>query len=210
MKLISVVSPCYNEEANVQELHQRVRAVMASFPHYRYEHIFIDNNSTDSTVAVLRKLADADRNLKVIVNSRNFGHLRSPVHAIYQASGDAIILLLSDLQDPPELLADMLGEWENGMPVVLAIKNVSDESGVMFAIRTAYYGLIARVADIETFQHFTGFGLYDRKIIDILRTKYQDPYPIFRCMIADVGFPNKKLYYTQKRRARGITKNKAP
>lgn len=207
MKLISVVTPCYNEEENVSEVYERVRAVMAAFPAYRYEHIFIDNNSTDSTVAILRKIAGADRNLKVIVNNRNFGHLRSPMHAIYQASGDAVILLLSDLQEPPELLRDMLLEWERGTPVVLAIKNTSEESGLMFAIRTAYYRLVAKLADIEVFEHFMGFGLYDRRVIDVLRTKFRDPYPNFRGMIAEVGFPNAKLFYTQKRRSRGITKN---
>jgi glycosyltransferase involved in cell wall biosynthesis len=207
LKLISVVSPCFNEELNVTELYERVRAVFTAFPHYRYEHIFIDNSSTDATVDILRKLAAADRNVKVIINSRNFGHLRSPVHALYQASGEAVILLLSDLQDPPELLTDMLVEWQKGTPVVLAIKNTSEESGLMFAIRTAYYRTVAQLASIDVFEHFTGFGLYDRKVIDILRSRFNDPYPNFRGMIAEVGLPNKKLMYAQKRRSRGITKN---
>jgi len=207
LKLISVVSPCFNEELNVTELYERVRAVFAGFPEYRYEHIFIDNSSTDATVAILRGIAAADRNVKVIVNSRNFGHLRSPVHALYQASGAAVVLLLSDLQDPPELLRDMLLEWERGTPIVLGIKNTSEESGLMFAIRTAYYRTVAKLASIDVFEHFTGFGLYDRKVIDILRTKFLDPYPNFRGMIAEIGFPNKKLMYSQKRRLRGITKN---
>lgn len=207
MKLISVVSPCFNEELNVTELYERVRSVFASFPEYRYEHILIDNSSTDSTVAVLRRLAATDPNLKVIVNSRNFGHLRSPVHGLYQASGDAVILLLSDLQDPPELIRDMILEWQQGTPVVLAIKNTSEESGLMFAIRTAYYRTVAKLASIEVFEHFTGFGLYDRKVINILRSRFNDPYPNFRGMIAEIGFPNKKLIYSQKRRSRGITKN---
>ncbi len=207
MKLISVVTPCYNEEANVKEVVERVRAVMAGFPAYSYEHIFIDNDSTDSTVAVLKELACQDRNVKIIVNSRNFGHLRSHVHGIYQAAGDAVMLLFSDLQDPPELLKDMLLEWERGTLIVLAIKNTSDESGLMFAIRTAYYRLVARLADIQVFEHFTGFGLYDRKVIDILKTQFRDPYPNFRGMIAEVGFKHVKVFYNQKRRSRGITKN---
>ena len=163
MRLVSVVTPCYNEEGNVKELYERVRAVLAGFPAYRYEHIFIDNDSRDSTVAILKQIASVDRNVKIIVNCRNFGHLRSPMHAIYQASGDVIILLFADLQDPPELLKDMLLEWEQGTPVVLAIKNTSDESGLMFAIRTAYYRLVSRLADIPLYEHFTGFGLYDRQ-----------------------------------------------
>jgi glycosyltransferase involved in cell wall biosynthesis len=207
MKLISVVTPCYNEEANVKEVCERVRAVMAGFPAYRYEHIFIDNHSSDSTVAILRELARQDRSVKIIVNSRNFGHLRSHVHAIYQASGDAVLLLFSDLQDPPELIRDMLLEWERGSLIVLAIKNTSEENGLMFAIRTAYYRLVARLADIQVYEHFTGFGLYDRKVIDILRTRFHDPYPNFRGMIAEVGFEHTKIFYNQKRRSRGITKN---
>lgn len=207
MKTISVVTPCFNEEANVTEVYERVRTVMAGFPAYRYEHIFIDNSSTDSTVAVLKNIAGHDRNVKVIVNSRNFGHLRSPVHAIYQASGDAIVVLLSDLQDPPELIRDMLLEWERGTLIVVAIKNTSEENGLMFALRTAYYRLVARLTDIQVYEHFTGFGLYDRKVIDILRTRFQDPYPNFRGMIAEVGFAHAKISYNQKRRLRGITKN---
>jgi glycosyltransferase involved in cell wall biosynthesis len=207
MKLISVVTPCYNEEANVREVYERVRAALSEFPVYRYEHIFIDNNSSDATVAILKELARSDRALKIIVNSRNFGHLRSPMHAIYQASGDAVALLFSDLQDPPELLRDLLREWERGTPVVLAIKTTSEESGLMFRIRTAYYRLVARLANIQVFEHFTGFGLYDRKVIEVLRTKFHDPYPSFRGMIAEVGFPHVKISYTQKRRSRGITKN---
>jgi glycosyltransferase involved in cell wall biosynthesis len=202
-----VVTPCYNEEANVREVYERVRAVMDGFPSYRYEHIFIDNDSHDSTVAILKDLARRDPNVKIIVNSRNFGHLRSHVHAIYQASGDAVALLFADLQDPPELLREMLPEWERGTPIVLAIKNTSEESGLMFAIRTAYYRLVARLADIQVYEHFTGFGLYDRKVIDILRTRFHDPYPNFRGMIAEVGFENAKVFYNQKRRERGITKN---
>jgi polyisoprenyl-phosphate glycosyltransferase len=207
MKLISVVTPCFNEEANVREVYERVRSVMAGFPEYRYEHIFIDNDSSDATVAILKDIARADPNLKIIVNCRNFGHLRSPMHAIYQASGDAVVLLFSDLQDPPELLRDMLLEWAAGVPVVLAVKNTSEESGLMFKIRTAYYRLVARLADIQLYEHFTGFGLYDRRLIDILKKQFHDPYPYFRGMIAEVGLPHKKLFYNQKRRSRGITKN---
>ena len=113
-KLISVVTPCYNEEANVRELYERIKAVFAGLPAYRYEHIFIDNASRDGTVAVLRELAAADPNVKVIVNARNFGHIRSPYYALLQAGGDAVILMASDLQDPPELIPAFLERWEQG------------------------------------------------------------------------------------------------
>jgi len=206
MKGISVVTPCYNEELNVTEVYQRVKAVFEPLTQYHYEHIFIDNASRDNTLGVLRLLASQDLRVKVIVNARNFGHLRSPMHAMLQASGDAVILLFSDLQDPPELLTQMIGHWENGTPVVLAIKQTSDENGLMFWLRTRYYELVNRLAELETYQNFTGFGLYDRKVMDIIRT-FNDPYPYFRGMIAEIGLPNVKLIYNQKRRMRGITKN---
>jgi glycosyltransferase involved in cell wall biosynthesis len=207
MKSISIVTPCYNEELNVREVVRRTREVMISLATYDYEHIFIDNASKDSTVAVLRELAAEDPRVKIIVNARNFGHLRSPVHAMYQASGNAVFLLLSDLQDPPELLAQMVKHWEDGYPVVLGIKTSSQESGMMYAIRTAYYKTIRKLTDIETFEHFTGFGLYDRMVIDTLKARFNDPYPYFRGMIAETGYRHISVPYTQKRRERGITSN---
>ena len=207
MPLVSIITPCFNEEANVDELYLRVRAVMRSLSQYDYEHIFIDNASKDTTVAVLRELAAEDPRVKIIVNARNFGHLRSPVHAMYQASGDCVFLLLSDLQDPPELLVQMVAYWEQGYQMVLGIKTSSDESTSMYSIRTAYYRTIRKLTDIETFEHFTGFGLYDRIVIDTLKTRYNDPYPYFRGMIAETGYRHICIPYNQKRRQRGITKN---
>jgi glycosyltransferase involved in cell wall biosynthesis len=205
-KVISVVTPCYNEEANVNEVYTRVKAVFEADLRYDHEHIFIDNASQDNTVAVLKEIAHQDPRVKVIVNARNFGHLRSPMHGIFQASGNAVVLLFSDLQDPPELLRQMIDEWEKGVPVVVAIKKTSEESGMMFWLRTKYYRLVSRLADLETYENFTGFGLYDRKVIEIVRS-FNDPYPYFRGMIAEVGLPHVKIPYDQKRRHRGITKN---
>jgi glycosyltransferase involved in cell wall biosynthesis len=207
LKLISIVSPCFNEQDNVEQLYFRTRQTLARFPQYRYEHIFIDNASTDSTVEILRELAANDKNVKVIVNARNFGHLRSPQHAILGAEGDAVAMLLSDLQDPPELLGEMIQEWERGTPVIVGIKNTSEESGLMYKIRTLYYRTVASLTNVRVFEHFTGFGLYDRRVIEILRTRFPDPYPYFRGMIAEIGLPYKAVYYNQKRRERGITKN---
>jgi glycosyltransferase involved in cell wall biosynthesis len=207
MKLISIVSPCYNEQDNVEYLYQRTRQTLSQFPKYRYEHIFIDNASTDNTVEILRGLAAKDENVKVIVNARNFGHLRSPQHAMLCAEGDAVAMLLSDLQDPPELIGEMIREWERGTPIIVGIKNSSDENSLMYKVRSSYYRLVARLTSVSVFEHFTGFGLYDRKVIDILRTSFRDPYPYFRGMIAEIGFPHKALYYNQKKRERGITKN---
>jgi glycosyltransferase involved in cell wall biosynthesis len=206
MKTISVVTPCYNEEANVLEVCERVRAVFASLPQYRYEHIFIDNASRDNTLSILRQIASVDPHVKVIANARNFGHLRSPMHGMFQAGGDAVILLFSDLQDPPELLTQMIAHWDSGVPVVLAIKETSDENGLMFWLRTKYYRLVNRLADLETYENFTGFGLYDRRVIEIVRS-FNDPYPYFRGMIAEIGLPYARVVYRQGRRLRGITKN---
>lgn len=206
MKLISVVTPCYNEEANVCEVYERVKALFSELGRYDYEHIFIDNASRDGTVVVLREIARTDPRVKVIINARNFGHLRSPMHAMLQARGDAVVLLFSDLQDPPELIADMVAHWEQGIPIVMGIKVASDENGLMFWLRTKYYRLVNQLADLETHENFTGFGLYDRRVIEIVR-EFHDPYPYFRGMVAEIGLPHVKLPYNQKRRSRGITKN---
>jgi len=206
MKTISVVTPCYNEEGNVQEVYERVRAVMLRLGRYRYEHIFIDNASRDDTFAILKRLAAADPNVKLIRNTRNFGHLRSPFHALLQARGDAVIVLMSDLQDPPELLAALIEEWENGTPIVIAVKTSSQENGFMYWLRTRYYKIVNRLSEIETYEHFTGFGLYDRKVMDMVQ-RFGDPYPYFRGMIAEIGLPHAEIKYEQQRRKRGKTKN---
>ena len=206
-KLITIMTPCYNEELNVRELHRRVLAMAASLPEYRFEHLFIDNASKDGTVSVLREMAAEDPGVKVIVNTRNFGHVRSPFHAFLQAEGDAIGTLFADLQDPPELFVEMIREWEKGFPIIAAIKASSDENGLMYRLRTAYYRLVARLTDVEVLEHFTGFGLYDRSVVEQIRTKFRDPYPYFRGMIAELGLPCARVTYNQKRRERGITKN---
>jgi glycosyltransferase involved in cell wall biosynthesis len=206
MKSISVVTPCYNEELNVMELYDRVRTLFLRLGRFDYEHIFIDNRSKDNTFAVLKYIAGKDKNVKVIRNTRNFGHLRSPMHAVLQARGDAVIVLMADLQDPPELLADMIAEWEKGIPIVIAIKKSSKESGLMYALRSFYYRLVRRLSDIEPYEHFTGFGLYDRKVMDLLK-EFRDPYPYFRGMIAEIGLTHSEVSYEQQRRKRGKTKN---
>lgn len=205
-KLISIVTPCYNEQDNVEELYNQVKAVFENLPLYIYEHIFIDNSSTDNTVACLKKLADKDENVKIIINTRNFGHIRSPYHALLQSSGEAAILIVSDLQDPPVMIADFIQKWEEGFKIVIGVKNQSKESPLMFRIRKAYYNLINKLSETELIKNYTGFGLYDHVVIDILR-KMDDPYPYFRGLICDIGFAIAKISYTQPRRKRGITKN---
>jgi len=206
MKTISVVTPCYNEEHNVREVYQRVRAAVDRAGNYSYEHIFIDNASRDNTLGVLKNIAAEDKNVKIIRNTRNFGHVRSPMHALYQASGDAVIGIVADLQDPPEMIVDLIHKWEEGYPVVIGVKAASDEAGLMFWIRRQYYSITNRLSGIETYENFTGFGLYDRKVIDIVRN-FGDPYPYFRGMIAEIGLPHFEIPYRQPVRKRGITKN---
>ncbi len=206
MKTISVVTACYNEQDNVEELYQRVRAAVLKAGRYRYEHIFIDTSSTDATLAVLEKIARRDHNVKVILNARNFGHIRSPMHALLLAQGEAVISLVADLQDPPEKIPEMLAKWEEGYAMVLCIKRTSEENPIMFRIRKMYYACVHRLSSIETFQNFTGFGLYDRKVMEAVR-RFGDPYPYFRGIIAEIGLPHYDLYYDQPSRKRGITKN---
>jgi glycosyltransferase involved in cell wall biosynthesis len=207
MNYISIVTPCYNEEDNVEQVYMQVKQIFEQhLPKYRYEHIFIDNASRDNTLNILKKVANIDKSVKVISNSRNFGHIRSPYHALLQAEGDAVILFAGDLQDPPYMIQKFIEKWQEGFKVVLGVKTKSEESPVMFAIRKAFYNFINRVSEIELTKNNTGFGLYDKKIIDILK-EIDDPYPYFRGLISDIGFESYKIEYHQPSRKRGVTSN---
>ncbi len=207
MKTISVVAGTFNEADNVTEFYERVCKVFAGeLAGYALELIVIDNASTDATVEILRRLAAQDRRLKVIVNNRNFGHIRSPYHAFLQASGDAVIVMASDLQDPPEMIAKFVREWEGGLKIVLAQKSNSEESALFYLVRTSYYKLIGRLADIELVENATGFGLYDRRVVEDIR-QINDPYPYFRGLICDLGYQKALVPFTQPTRKRGFSKN---
>jgi len=205
-KHIAIFGPCYNEAENVREYIRRVHAAMASFPSYDYSIWFIDNASDDGTVDILRELAAADSRIKVIVNARNFGHIRSPSHGFLQVTGDAVIGLTTDLQDPPELIARFIPEWERGYSIVLGIKTTSEEATLMFWLRTQYYRMLSRFSHMQMYENATGIGLFDRKVVEIVRS-FHDPYPYFRGMIAEIGLPVARVEYQQKNRTRGITKN---
>lgn len=200
---ISIVTPVYNEQDNLEELHQRIAGVMLTMP-YDYEHICIDNGSTDRTVAMLEEMAAKDKNLKVIVNARNFGYIRSSFHALLQSTGDASVLIAADLQDPPEMIAEFVAKWEQGFKTVMAVKPASEESFLMFYIRKAYYGIIGKISETPLVQNATGSGLFDRAVIEILR-KMNDPYPYFRGLVCEIGFPIATVPFTQPRRKRGVT-----
>jgi glycosyltransferase involved in cell wall biosynthesis len=206
VKKLSIVSGCFNEAGNVEELVARVAKVMSALPQYDYEQILIDNASTDGTQEILRKLAAENPRLKVILNARNFGHIRSPYYGLMQGKGDAVIYVASDLQEPPELIPDFLKKWEEGAKAVVAIKDSSDESPLFFAVRRLYYLLVEGLAEFKTVKNFTGFGLYDRAIMDYCRT-VADPYPYFRGLISEIGLPIAQISYHQPARKRGITKN---
>lgn len=205
MKKISVVSPCYNEEGNVKELYLEIKQILGDFKAYAHEIIFIDNASKDNTVKILKELAKDDKSLKIIVNSMNFGHLRSPYHGLLQAGGDAAILIASDFQDPPTLIRDFIKKWEEGFPVVIGVRK-SNEEDPLILFRKLYYYLLNRCSKEKQIKNFTGFGLYDRKVVDLFK-KLDDPYPYFRGLLTEFGFERAEVPFIQPSRKKGKTKN---
>lgn len=206
MTLISVVTPCYNEEANVRQLREAVKRAFDDLPGYQHEHIFIDNASQDGTVEILRQMAAEDKRVKVIVNARNFGVVSSPLHAIYQARGQAIIPLAADFQDPPEMIPQFVRKWEEGFKIVAAVKKGSNESFPMREIRNFYYKLLAFISESETIRDFSGYGLYDRRVFEIIKAT-GDHNPYTRGLIVQMGLPLARIEYIRPTRARGSSKN---
>lgn len=204
--LLSIVTPCYNEEENVDELYTQVKAAIADQTKYEFELIFIDNHSQDGTVAKLKKLAEKDPMVKIIVNTRNFGHIRSPYYGILQSRGAATVYLASDLQDPPELIPEFIRYWEEGYKLVMATKPVSKGVAWVHALRKAYYRFLDGISDISLVADSTGFGLYDREVLNQLR-QIDDPYPFLRGLICELGYEIKTIPFAQPRRLRGISKN---
>ncbi|MCC7277582.1 MAG: glycosyltransferase family 2 protein [Chromatiaceae bacterium] len=205
-QLISLISPCLNEEGNIDELYRRASQVMADLPQYDFEYLFIDNASTDGTVDKLRALAERDTRVRVIVNTRNFGHIRSPTWGILQTRGDVTVVLASDLQDPPELIPDFIAEWEQGYKIVLAVKPMSRTNPLIHGLRKLYYRMLDGISEVAIVKDATGFGLYDRLVLDHLR-QIHDPYPFLRGLVCELGYPIKTIPFDQPRRQRGISKN---
>jgi glycosyltransferase involved in cell wall biosynthesis len=205
MKKISIVSPTYNEEQNVDKFYSLVSEVMSDIS-LDYDIVFIDNASTDRTVERLRKLADFDKRVKLIINARNFGHIRSPYYGVLQAGGDAVVLMASDLQDPPEMLRDLVASWEEGNKVVLAVKASSDEGWILKSIRGIYYRFVSRLSAEPLVRNATGSGLFDRAVVEELR-KLDEPYPYFRGLVTELGFRFATVPFHQPRRKSGKTKN---
>ncbi|PWU15900.1 MAG: glycosyltransferase [Verrucomicrobia bacterium] len=207
MKTITLMTPVFNEVDNIPELVRRVWAAVEPLKNkYNFEYLFIDNDSTDGTQDLLRKLAAQDSRLKVIFNVRNFGHIRSPYYGLLQAKGDAVVVFAGDLQDPPEMIPQFIERWEAGYKIALGVKNESEESRVMFAIRKTYYELVTRLSHVRLIRNATGTGLYDREVLEWLR-QLDDPEPYLRGIICELGFPIAQVPFIQPRRSRGITKN---
>ena len=210
MKKISVVIPCYNEEENVRPMAEAVCGLMErELPAYDYELLFIDNCSQDRTRSILRELCAAHPKVKAILNAKNFGQFNSPYHALCEAGGDCAIFMCCDFQDPVELLVRFVDEWERGAAIVCGIKTASRENKLMRFFRTCYYKLIRAMSETEQIEHFTGFGLYDRSFLNVLR-ELDDPTPFLRGIVAELGFRRVDIPYEQQRRRAGKTHNNFP
>jgi glycosyltransferase involved in cell wall biosynthesis len=205
-KKLTILTPCFNEEGGIAECYERVRDVMTGLPGYAYEHLFIDNASTDRTVAILKEIAARDRRVKLIVNSRNFGHTRSPHHGMLQMTGDAFIPVLADLQTPAELIPAFVAKWEQGFKMVVAVRRSMQEGFFLRLARHAFYRLIARLSHIEQIRNFMGYGLYDRSVVDIIG-RLGEPDPYFRGLVSEIGFEKAFVEYDQPARKHGRSRH---
>ena len=206
MKKISILIPTYNEIENVEPLSGAIIEEMQKMPRYDYEIVFIDNNSQDGTREKLKQLCAGNKKIKAILNAKNFGQNNSPYYGLLQTTGDCAILMCADFQDPIDMIPKLVAEWENGYKIVSAIKTTSKENKFMRFLRTCYYKLIKKFSDVEQIEHFTGFGLYDKAFLEVLRD-LKDPTPFLRGIVAELGFKRKEIPYEQQRRRAGKTKN---
>ena len=207
MKKISIMIPCYNEEENVVPISEAVvRELTDSLPEYDYEILFIDNDSKDNTRPLLREICKNNPKIKAIFNVKNFGQFNSPYYGMLQTTGDCTICMCCDFQDPVEMIPKLVHEWENGYKIVCAIKTTSKENKIMRFLRTCYYKLIRKMSDVEQIEHFTGFGLYDKSFIGVLRN-LKDPSPFLRGIVAELGYRRKDIPYEQAKRRAGKTHN---
>ena len=206
-KKIVIAGGCYNEAENIGELYSRCCKVTESLPQYDFEFLFTDNCSTDGTRQIIRDLAAKDRRVKAIFNAANYGHIRSPFYGLTQAEGDAVINMCTDLQDPPEMIPDMIREWEKGAKVVVAVREKTDCGFLMESVRRFYYYLLKKAAPHENIiSGFTGFGLYDRSFMEALKL-FHEPYPYFRGLVSEIGLKRVELPFHQPKRQHGVTKN---
>ncbi|MDO5579515.1 MAG: glycosyltransferase family 2 protein [Planctomycetia bacterium] len=206
-KMISVSTGCFNEKDNIPEFYERIKKIFEQHPQYDWEMVISDNCSTDGTRELLRDIAAKDKRVRVILNSRNFGQLRSPYNSILHTRGDAVFILVSDLQEPPEMLHEFIKKWEEGYKVVCGVRSGTKENFLMAALRGIYYRLLSFFSDeIKVVRYYTGFGLYDRQAIDALKS-FHEPYPYLRGILSEVGFSRIEIPFVQERRKAGRTKN---
>ena len=207
MKKISILIPCYNEEENIVPISQAVIETMErDLPEYAFELVFIDNDSTDNTRPLIRGLCGKDRRIKAIFNARNFGQFNSPYYGMLQVTGDCVVEMVADFQDPVDMIPKYVREWEKGYKIVIGIKTSSRENKVMYWLRSCYYKTIKKLSDVEQIEHFTGSGLYDREFIEVLRN-LDDPTPFLRGIVAELGYKRKEIPYDQPKRRAGKTHN---
>lgn len=207
MKKISIMVPCYNEEENVVPLSEAIIDMFAKdLPQYDYEILFIDNDSSDTTRVKLRQLCASNPKIKAIFNAKNFGQFNSPYYGILQTTGDCTIPVCADFQDPIDVIPRLVAEWEKGFKIVCAIKSSSKESKIMYFLRSCYYKLIKKMSSVEQIEHFTGFGLYDKSFVQVLRD-LKDPIPFIRGIVGELGFKKTEIEYTQAQRRAGKTHN---
>lgn len=207
MKRISVRIPCYNEEKNVRQIYLAVKNQLETgCPNYDYEILFIDNKSTDRTRSILREICAADQKVKAIFNAKNFGQFNSPYYGLLQCTGDCVISMVCDFQDPVEMIPRFVAEWEKGYKIVIGKKTKSQENPLVYWLRGCYYKLIKKMSTVEMIEQFTGFGLYDRSFIQILR-ELKDPTPFIRGIVAELGPERKEIEYEQPKRRAGKTHN---
>lgn len=207
MKKISILIPCYNEEENVVPMSREVAALFEGpLKEYTYELVFIDNDSRDNTRSLLRGICEENSNVKAIFNAKNFGQFNSPYYGMLQTTGDCTILMSCDFQDPVEMIPKYVEEWENGYKIVIGIKKSSKENKLMYGLRSLYYKMIKKFSNVEQIEHFTGFGLYDKEFIAVLK-ELDDPTPFLRGIVAELGFRRKEIPYEQPKRRAGKTSN---
>ena len=207
MKKISIMVPCYNEEENVVPLSEALIAMFEKdLPQYDYEILFIDNDSRDTTRVKLRALCENNKKIKAIFNAKNFGQFNSPYYGILQTEGDCTIPVCADFQDPIDVIPRLVAEWEKGYKIVCAVKTSSKENPVMYFLRSCYYKMIKKMSSVDQIEHFTGFGLYDKSFVQVLRD-LKDPIPFIRGIVGELGFKRTEIEYTQAQRRAGKTHN---
>jgi len=205
-KTISVVTPCYNEEGNIYDVYHAIKKIREAHPRYEWEHIFIDNSSVDKSLKLLKEIAHKDKNVKIIVNIRNFGDIKSSVYGYLAAKGDAVIPFFCDLQDPPDLINDFISKWEEGYDAVVGVKTSSKENSLIFFLRKIFYNIIESISETDHIKNFNGFGLFDKSFWNIVRN-LNEPHPYFRGMVAEFA-PNRiEIEYIQEKRRKGKSKN---